>query len=122
MASRIGYYMIFQVLTVVFVLYVFYKIWVRYKDKTINRREFIFWVLVWLIVGVIVLFPELTTYLARLVGIGRGVDLIIYISIAILFYMVFKIFLRIDKIDQEITALTRKTAIDDKLKKSDQSD
>ncbi|HEX9664667.1 MAG TPA: DUF2304 domain-containing protein [Patescibacteria group bacterium] len=114
--------MIFQVLTVVFVLYVFYKIWVRYKDKTINRREFIFWVLVWLIVGVIVLFPELTTYLARLVGIGRGVDLIIYISIAILFYMVFKIFLRIDKIDQEITALTRKTAIDDKLKKSDQSD
>jgi hypothetical protein len=45
------------------------------------RRNGVFWGLVWLVAGFLILFPSVTTRLAGWFGIGRGADLILYLAI-----------------------------------------
>jgi hypothetical protein len=55
--------------------------------------------------------PESTSYLANILGVGRGADLIIYLSVIVIFYLLFRVFIRLNKIDSEITKITRKDAL-----------
>ncbi len=69
------------------------------------------WLFFWLIVGAIVWWPNLTNIIATNLGIGRGADLIFYISIILLFYLIFRIYLKMEKIERNITKLTRKDTL-----------
>jgi len=70
------------------------------------------WLLFWLIVGAIVWWPNLTNIIATNLGIGRGADLIFYFSILILFFLIFRIYIKIEKTERNITKLTRQDALD----------
>ena len=59
----------------------------------------------------IVLFPEITGKIARSVGIGRGADAVVYTSIVLIFYLVFRLYIYLQDIRQEITTLIRKLAL-----------
>lgn len=61
---------------------------------------------------VLVIAPELSTRIANLLGIGRGADLLVYLFIiAGLFYAV-SLRARIKRLEQQLTALIRQTALD----------
>ncbi|OGY42612.1 MAG: hypothetical protein A2Y82_02875, partial [Candidatus Buchananbacteria bacterium RBG_13_36_9] len=80
-------------------------------DKIISLQEFLLWTIFWFLVGFVVILPETTSLVANFVGVGRGVDLVIYISILILFYLVFRVLVRLDKIDKDVTKIVRKIAL-----------
>ncbi len=82
---------------------------------------FFFWMLVWFIAALIVISPPITTKFAAYFGIGRGADFIIYISIALLFYLVFRIYVMIEDIRHEITALVRHLALQKSSRKTKHS-
>lgn len=60
-----------------------------------------------------VLEPGLTSYVARRLGIGRGTDVVLYLSIALLFYLIFRLSIALEEIRREITELVRKIALKD---------
>lgn len=103
--------MLIQVFLVLFIVFAVSKVALRYKDKIISLQEFILWTIFWFMVGFIVIFPQTTAYVANLVGVGRGVDLVIYLSVLILFYLVFRILVRLDKIEKNITQIIRQEAL-----------
>jgi len=108
--------MIIQVFLILFIIFVIIKVALRYKDKIISLQELVLWTVFWFMVGFVVIFPESTSYVANLVGVGRGVDLVIYISILMLFYLVFRVLVRVDKIEKDITKVVRKVALDNEEK------
>lgn len=55
--------------------------------------------------------PTMLIEISNFVGIGRGVDLFLYAAIFVLFALVFKLFLAIDKNRQDISKLNRKLTI-----------
>ena len=59
----------------------------------------------------VVLVPSLSAWLARLFGIGRGADLVIYGSIVLLFYLVFRIYVQLENIEYKLTTLVREIAL-----------
>jgi hypothetical protein len=59
---------------------------------------------------VIVIFPEITNIAANKVGVGRGADLITALAIIAILYAIFKLFIRLEKIERDITELVRKLA------------
>jgi len=79
------------------------------------------WVMVWLIAGVVVLLPQTTDIAARLVGVGRGVDVVIYLALVLLFYLVFRLYARQETIEREITKLVRNIALDRKEDDADKT-
>jgi len=58
--------------------------------------------------------PDTASYFAKLLGIGRGVDLAIYLALIVLFYLQFRLMVRLEKNNREITKLTREKALEDK--------
>ena len=71
------------------------------------------WMLFWIAVVVLVFLPNTTQMLANVLGVGRGVDLVIYVALIALFYLQFKLFVKIESVEQEISTLVRKMALDE---------
>jgi len=92
---------------IVFALFAFSRAVLRIKNGDITKTEFIFWSLLWIAVIVVALIPSFATKIASFLGIGRGVDVMVYVSILALFYLVFRVYVKLEHIEHEITLLTR---------------
>lgn len=103
-----------QLVAIVFLIFAFSRVWLRAREGSIGWGMFLFWILIWILVLVAVIKPELTTQLAKRLGIGRGVDVVLYISIVLLFYLNFRSNVMIENLRHEITRLTRIIALGQK--------
>jgi hypothetical protein len=83
----------------------------KLRQKKITLGEFLLWSALWSVLFIFSEFPWIPSYMAHIVGISRGVDLVVYTSIFILFFVVFKIYVRIESQDRKITELVRQSAI-----------
>jgi len=106
-----------QIIGFVFVLFTASRVILRARDKKLKFRETIFWLSVWFVLIFVIFFPELTSNLAKILGIGRGIDVIIYSSIGLLFYLIFRLYVKLEEAEQEITKVVREVALSEKRKK-----
>jgi small membrane protein len=60
-----------------------------------------------------ILFPDWTSVLAKKLGVGRGTDLVLYICIVLFYFVVLKLYARMRKLEQQITDLIRKQALNE---------
>ena len=103
-----------KAIIILFILFVLWRTILRFRQGDITFRELIIWVIFWFLVSVAALVPKKTDVVAQWLGVERGVDLLIYISIVVLFFIVFKIIVKLEKIDRDITQIVRTTALKDK--------
>jgi len=103
--------MILQVLIILFALFAISRSYLRFRNSTESMWEFILWIFIWISIVAVVLFPEITKLPAQMLGIGRGIDFAIYVSIVFLIYSVYRIYSKIEKVEQDITKLTRDSAL-----------
>jgi hypothetical protein len=72
-------------------------------------------ILLLLMIGVaitLVIFPDISNDIAHRLGVGRGADLVFYTSILIFWFIILKLYARIRRLEQTITQVVRKDAID----------
>ncbi len=100
-----------QVVVIVFALFALSRTVLRFKDSRLGWRALVLWSLIWLAVIVIAISPEVSKRVAENVGIGRGVDLLIYLSILALFYLVFRIYVRLEQTDQNLSKVVTQIAL-----------
>lgn len=77
-----------------------------------------------LMIGAAVLFilwPDLTTIIAKKVGVGRGADLVFYVSILIFWFVILKLYSRIRRLEQLFTTIIRNDALKNVKDNSDKS-
>jgi hypothetical protein len=84
----------------------------RARQGAIGRWSAALWSLLWVAAAAAILRPEATSMLASLVGVGRGVDVVTYFSIIFLFALLFRVFLRIEKLERDITRLVREIGLE----------
>lgn len=64
-----------------------------------------------LVVGAIsVVFPDLVTWVANRVGVGRGTDLVLYVLAVVSLFVWIAVYRRIRQLDDQVVALTRELA------------
>ncbi len=100
-----------QVLAILFSIFAFSRVVLRFKHKNISLNEFIFWSFVWfgIILGAIT--PKIFEGLSKFIGIKRPVDIAIYVSMIVLFYLVFRLYVKMEKAQSEITSIIRDNAL-----------
>jgi hypothetical protein len=86
----------------------------RFRDGKMSIGMLLLWIFIWLVIIIISLYPNDTNYLANYTGIGRGLDFVLIIGILLSFYLIFKMYNKIESIEEELTDLVRELAIQNK--------
>jgi hypothetical protein len=60
---------------------------------------------------VFILWPDLTSIIAKKLGVGRGADLVFYISILIFWFVILKLYTRVRRLEQLFTSIIRDDAL-----------
>ena len=83
----------------------------RYRQRKIGTVAFLLWLVLWTGAAAVILFPMSTVILARFLGIGRGADLVLYTSLIITFYLLFRLHVRLEQVNREVTQIVRALAL-----------
>lgn len=100
-----------QIVLLIFTLFAISRVYLRTKEKLLTPKTSIFWFLIWLAAATGIILPTTTSNLAQIFGVGRGVDVIVYLSLILLFYLVFRIYVMIEDLRHEITFIVRQAAL-----------
>lgn len=106
--------MLIKIFIIVFAFFAISRALKRFRKEELTKREVMLWTIFWVLVVAATLWPNTTDIFAKLFGVGRGADLLIYISLIALFFIVFKLVVKMEKIEKDITKIVRKMAIDEK--------
>lgn len=103
--------MLIQILLILGFVLVFAITWRRFSQNIITFKETLLWSFLWLSGVAVTLYPGLTERLASLFGVGRGVDLVLYLAVAIQFFLIFKLFILNEQTERKITNLVEREAL-----------
>lgn len=110
--------LLLETIVTIFALFAISRSWLRLKKGNESVFEFIFWIFVWCGVVFIMFFRDFVDMIAlRFFDVGRGIDLIVYMSIVALFYLIFRLYSKAEILEQDITKLTRTLAIKESKEK-----
>lgn len=100
--------MIIQIVATGIILVVLGQLAIRViRDKS-SFTKLALWVIFWSLSLFIIWLPrEIIDNFGEFTGVGRGVDVLVYLSIIFLFYNNVRVNEKIDKLEQRITKLTR---------------
>lgn len=100
-----------QIVFGVFLLFAVSRVLLRLKDGTLALNNFIFWTSLFTVALLGVIKPELTTLVAKKLGINRGSDVVVYASILLMFYLIFRTNILLENLRHDLTELVRKLAL-----------
>ena len=108
-----------QLVLTAFLLFALSRVVLRFKGGIVSLLGLLFWGALFGSSIVFVLYPDLSSNIAKSMGIGRGVDALIYTSIVILFYLVFRLYVYIQDLRQDITKIVKELAFRELERKSE---
>jgi small membrane protein len=104
--------MLQQVIAIVFICFFVFRLFWQKKKGQIKNDEFGFWLIFWIIAAIAILFiKQIDTVVASLGFSSSGISILFYIAVFLLFYFIFRLRLRIERIEKNITKIVRESAI-----------
>lgn len=101
-----------QLVLLALVLFALVKVIRRARRRGTGTFDLAFWIVLWLAAAFMALFPDSTSVLAELLGIRRGADLVVYLALVVAFYLIFRVHLALEGIEQSITEMVRALALE----------
>lgn len=106
--------LVLQILATLVVLAAIWRTYGKYRQGILSLVEAVGWSLLWVGVAFVFWRPEATSSLAAAVGIGRGADLVLYVAVVFLLWALFRLTVRVDRLDRQLTTVVRRHALDGK--------
>ena len=103
---------IFQIIFSLFAIAALGLVWRRRADGLLSKHSALWLSIIWLAVLALAWYPNSTQVLADILGIGRGVDLVTYCALAFLFFTIFRLTIKIESLQRDITKVVRRDALE----------
>jgi Uncharacterized conserved protein len=100
-----------QIVLICFAAFAMSRVVIRYRRGGMRMLHIELWLLFWVCVVVVAVHPETTNLLANWLGVGRGVDTAMYLSILMSFYLLYRSFAKIEDLDRQLTRVVRANAL-----------
>lgn len=100
-----------KIIFTLFAIFAWSRAIIRFRGKDLNYKELIFWSLIWGTMIVLVFIPGKTDFLAKIIGMERGNDAMFFLGIVALFYATYRLYVKGNEQDKEITKLVRALAL-----------
>lgn len=104
--------MIFQIILIAFALFAIAHTSRQYHRQKVSVHWLVVWTFLWLLVIAVALAPQTTDVIAQQLGVERGADLLVYCAVIVLVYGMYRMYIRMTRVERELTELVRKVAID----------
>ncbi len=101
-----------QIVLVGFALFAFSRVLLRFRRGGLPVIHLFLWAAFWGGVVVVAVHPQGANAVARLLGVGRGADVAIYLALLAIFYLLFRQFGKIEDLERQITRLVRVHALE----------
>ncbi|AMD17262.1 hypothetical protein TL18_04025 [Methanobrevibacter sp. YE315] len=95
---------------------------VRYLKEKNSLVTTILWTIFWILVSLFAVFPNFSNSFARLFGITRGLDFIIIIVFAVLVYTIFKLYTKMDKLEDDVNKIVKEVALNNEISLDDKEE
>lgn len=82
-----------------------------WSRKKMSARAVFFWFLIWAVIIVAVFYPAIIGFLMMPLGSGKVIDVFTYFALAFLLFICFRLSLKANRADHEVTRLTRELAL-----------
>ena len=106
--------MLIQIVLIIFILLVVWRLVLRFRRKEISVKEFLAWLVFWIIAGLAAAWPKATDIVAKFLGVETGFNLLVALAILVVFYLVFRIFVKLEKTEKDITKIVEHIALENK--------
>lgn len=105
--------MLFQLVLSAAFLASFWLVWRRHRQQAVSGP--VAWLWTMGVIGglVVTWYPNTASFIANIVGIGRGADLVVYLAIVLLFVLVFQLHVSHVRLERELTKIVREDALKD---------
>jgi len=101
-----------QIIAIVIIFFFIARVFNQKRHDDININEFRFWLVFWLASGVAILFlPVIDAFVFDLGFSASGIEFLLYLSVAILFYFIFRLRLRMARLEKDLTEIVKNIAI-----------
>ena len=112
------YALIFPIISIIAIIW-FITRYIRRKNSLATT---ILWSLFWIVVSLFAVFPQSSMVFARLFGITRGLDFIIILVFVALFYTVFKLYMLVDKMQNDLNTVVKEVALSNEITIDDEEE
>lgn len=100
-----------RIIALIFIAFASSRAYLRFKEKALNIYNLIFWIIIWISALILIYDPKIADKFATLLGLQGGTDTALFLSVMLLFYLVFRVYVKIDSIDQNLTRLNSNASI-----------
>jgi hypothetical protein len=105
-----------QIIGLLFCIVMLYFSFLHYKRREYNVEVFLFWILVWIGLTIMVVYPTSLDFFVRGLKFGRRLDFFIVFGFLFLTTLVYYNYLVVNKTKRKIEKIVRKLAIRDHKK------
>ena len=81
------------------------------RTNGVSRKQSVFWVFLWMSAAVVIALPNIASWAASLLGIGRGADLVLYVLAFACILLVRYFYHKQRRMEILVTELVRREAI-----------
>ena len=106
--------LILSLILVVFGLFALSRVILRYKEGKFSLLHFMFWFVLWSSMLIVAVFPQIVDVFET---VGIHANFLVYFSIILLLYLVFRVYVRVADTETKTTLLVRAAAIQNAKKK-----
>ena len=101
-----------QIVGVLFGLFMIYYSYIKFKKKEFGKFDFVFWLVSWMILILLVLFPHsLDFFVKGVLQMSRTLDFFIIIGFMFLIGLMFYTYSIVSKLERRMERLIRKMAL-----------
>ncbi len=102
---------LFQIIVTAFALFALSRVILRAKDNVISKKEALVWSGIWVLVIALAYFSNSLSFLEELGGARRPLDVLLTLGLIFLFYLNFRLYVKLDQVRSEITQIVREKAL-----------
>lgn len=106
-----------QIIIGAIVLFIVYRTIRTYQQGNLTRIFALIWLTFWGVVLFFLFQQGLLSKIANFLGVWRGVDLALYLSVITIFYLLFRFSASLEEVNQKITQIVRREALDNPTRK-----
>lgn len=112
------HFSLIALLTPLFSLLMIFRAVALFRKRKQTWREFALWVLVWSGIGFVAFYPQILDVLPPMVGIKSGINVLIFFGFVVLFYGFFRLFAKVEELEEKMVRMVRERAIEREAVKS----